>query len=185
MRRFGGWGGWGSESNDPRGALQVNITRHELVPRHHVLSDEEKKTLLRRYHLQARPAPSPPGPAPGAAGRRRLPAPLTDCPPALPLGRRSIFLASRGATPLRATTASTAARCPSPFAPPLRTHLPCQPQEARAGTCVACVFLDARQLHGRRPTRFDTLCASAVLQVVKIVRPSETAGWYVTYRLVT
>lgn len=32
--------------------LLVNITRHQLVPRHQVLSDEEKKNLLRRYKLK-------------------------------------------------------------------------------------------------------------------------------------
>jgi len=34
------------------GELKVNITKHELVPRHYILSEEEKRTLLRRYHLQ-------------------------------------------------------------------------------------------------------------------------------------
>ena len=63
----------GELSNDPRGALQVNITRHELVPRHHVLSDEEKKTLLRRYHLQAPPPPPPP---PRTNRTRRVPHPV-------------------------------------------------------------------------------------------------------------
>lgn len=32
--------------------LMVNITQHVLVPKHVVLSNEEKKTLLLRYHLK-------------------------------------------------------------------------------------------------------------------------------------
>lgn len=32
--------------------LLVNITKHELVPRHILLSDEEKKVLLDRYRLK-------------------------------------------------------------------------------------------------------------------------------------
>lgn len=32
--------------------LLVNITRHELVPRHILLSREEKAALLKRYHLK-------------------------------------------------------------------------------------------------------------------------------------
>jgi len=32
--------------------LLVNITKHELVPRHILLSDEEKKVLLDRYRLR-------------------------------------------------------------------------------------------------------------------------------------
>ncbi|PVV03869.1 hypothetical protein BB560_001641 [Smittium megazygosporum] len=32
--------------------LLVNITHHELVPKHVVLKDEEKKALLARYHLK-------------------------------------------------------------------------------------------------------------------------------------
>jgi DNA-directed RNA polymerase I, II, and III subunit RPABC1 len=32
--------------------LLVNITKHELVPRHVLLSDEEKKVLLDRYRLK-------------------------------------------------------------------------------------------------------------------------------------
>eukprot|EP00286_Rhodomonas_abbreviata_P001690 CAMPEP_0181291014 /NCGR_PEP_ID=MMETSP1101-20121128/1728_1 /TAXON_ID=46948 /ORGANISM="Rhodomonas abbreviata, Strain Caron Lab Isolate" /LENGTH=225 /DNA_ID=CAMNT_0023395351 /DNA_START=181 /DNA_END=855 /DNA_ORIENTATION=- len=39
------------------GELKVNITRHELVPRHEVLSEDEKKGLLRRYHLQEKHLP--------------------------------------------------------------------------------------------------------------------------------
>mmetsp|Transcript_52062 Transcript_52062/g.127098 ORF Transcript_52062/g.127098 Transcript_52062/m.127098 type:complete len:231 (-) Transcript_52062:17-709(-) len=39
------------------GELRVNITRHELVPTHIVLSDDDKKTLLRRYHLQEKHLP--------------------------------------------------------------------------------------------------------------------------------
>ncbi|KAJ1492235.1 RNA polymerase Rpb5, C-terminal domain-containing protein, partial [Baffinella frigidus] len=39
------------------GELKVNITRHELVPKHLVLADEEKRTLLRRYHLQEKHLP--------------------------------------------------------------------------------------------------------------------------------
>jgi hypothetical protein len=34
------------------GELRVNITKHELVPKHIVLSEEDKRTLLKRYHLQ-------------------------------------------------------------------------------------------------------------------------------------
>ncbi|PVU96375.1 hypothetical protein BB561_001223 [Smittium simulii] len=32
--------------------LIINITHHELVPKHVVLQDEEKKALLQRYHLK-------------------------------------------------------------------------------------------------------------------------------------
>ena len=32
--------------------LLVNITKHELVPKHILLSDEEKKVLLDRYRLR-------------------------------------------------------------------------------------------------------------------------------------
>lgn len=31
--------------------LQYDITEHELVPKHVVLTDEEKKSLLKRYNL--------------------------------------------------------------------------------------------------------------------------------------
>ncbi|EKX32155.1 hypothetical protein GUITHDRAFT_82572, partial [Guillardia theta CCMP2712] len=37
--------------------LKVNITRHELVPQHYVLTEEDKKTLLKRYHLQEKHLP--------------------------------------------------------------------------------------------------------------------------------
>ncbi|CAG8829629.1 33235_t:CDS:2, partial [Gigaspora margarita] len=32
--------------------LMVNITHHQLVPKHYVLSEEEKKTLLAKYRLK-------------------------------------------------------------------------------------------------------------------------------------
>ena len=34
------------------GELVVNITEHELVPKHIILSDEEKQTLLKKYRLK-------------------------------------------------------------------------------------------------------------------------------------
>lgn len=37
--------------------LLVNITKHELVPRHILLSDEEKKVLLNRYRLKEQQLP--------------------------------------------------------------------------------------------------------------------------------
>uniref|UniRef100_A0A7S0M3M5 DNA-directed RNA polymerases I, II, and III subunit RPABC1 n=1 Tax=Cryptomonas curvata TaxID=233186 RepID=A0A7S0M3M5_9CRYP len=37
--------------------LRFNITRHELVPRHTVLKEAEKRELLRRYHLQEKHLP--------------------------------------------------------------------------------------------------------------------------------
>ena len=37
--------------------LLVNITRHELVPKHVLLSDEEKKILLDRYRLKSNQLP--------------------------------------------------------------------------------------------------------------------------------
>lgn len=36
----------------PEADLQVNITHHVLVPKHSVLGEEEKKTLLDRYRLK-------------------------------------------------------------------------------------------------------------------------------------
>jgi DNA-directed RNA polymerases I, II, and III subunit RPABC1 len=36
----------------PEQDLLVNITKHELVPKHVLLSDEEKKVLLDRYRLK-------------------------------------------------------------------------------------------------------------------------------------
>ncbi|PKY56463.1 hypothetical protein RhiirA4_411184, partial [Rhizophagus irregularis] len=32
--------------------LMINITSHQLVPKHYVLSNEEKKTLLAKYQLK-------------------------------------------------------------------------------------------------------------------------------------
>ena len=32
--------------------LLVNITEHQLVPKHELLTGEEKKELLKRYHLK-------------------------------------------------------------------------------------------------------------------------------------
>ena len=31
------------------GEMKVNITKHELVPKHTVLTDEQKRQLLKRY----------------------------------------------------------------------------------------------------------------------------------------
>ena len=41
----------------------IYVYMYELVPRHLVLAEEEKRTLLRRYHLQVR---CHPGDNPGA-----------------------------------------------------------------------------------------------------------------------
>lgn len=37
--------------------LLVNITKHVLVPKHRILSDAEKATLLARYKVQANQLP--------------------------------------------------------------------------------------------------------------------------------
>ena len=37
--------------------MKVNITRHELVPKHTILTDEQKKQLLKRYNLQEKHLP--------------------------------------------------------------------------------------------------------------------------------
>jgi DNA-directed RNA polymerase I, II, and III subunit RPABC1 len=37
--------------------LLVNITKHILVPKHRILSDTEKATLLARYKVQANQLP--------------------------------------------------------------------------------------------------------------------------------
>jgi DNA-directed RNA polymerase I, II, and III subunit RPABC1 len=37
--------------------MKVNITLHELVPKHTVLTDEQKKQLLKRYNLQEKHLP--------------------------------------------------------------------------------------------------------------------------------
>jgi len=34
--------------------LQFNITKHEYVPKHEKLSEEESKIILKRYHLQSK-----------------------------------------------------------------------------------------------------------------------------------
>jgi DNA-directed RNA polymerase I, II, and III subunit RPABC1 len=57
--------GSSSMADGPKGGMEVfveqdllvNITKHELVPKHVLLSDEEKQQLLKRYRLKATQLP--------------------------------------------------------------------------------------------------------------------------------
>lgn len=57
--------GSSSMTDGPKGGMEVfveqdllvNITKHELVPKHVLLSDEEKQQLLKRYRLKATQLP--------------------------------------------------------------------------------------------------------------------------------
>ena len=116
--------------------LLVDITEHELVPEHVVLTDAEKDALLKRYKLRDSQLP-----------RIQVRACVRVPPPPPP---SAIWL-----LPLLDPAAHSAP--PSPLA----TQFCLQ-----SGDPVARYFGMARG------------------QVVKITRPSETAGRYVTYRVV-
>ena len=136
--------------------LLVNITRHVLVPEHRVLSSAEKRVLLDRYKVRW-------------VGWRcwgvcvlRVLRALRGC-------------ASRGAL---STWRTPLATNKPPLHPPPPTH-PTHTHQPQPST------LKVRESQLPRIQLSDPVARYYGLQrgqVVRIVRPSETAGRYVTYR---
>jgi DNA-directed RNA polymerase I, II, and III subunit RPABC1 len=118
--------------------LLTNITNHELVPQHVVLTNEEKKQLLSRYKLKDTQLPR----------IQQLRVLFLDLP---------FFFFSFRLSPKQAHA--------PPTYPPLYLFVFCFCFCFRNDPIAKFLGLDRGQ-------------------VVKITRPSETAGRYVTYRLV-
>lgn len=105
--------------------LMINITEHELVPEHVVMSEEEKKELLARYKLK----------------EHQLPRIQQSDPVARYFGLK-------------------------------RGQVCCDRDRV------------IKRMGERGEEKVFTMYLSPCVQVVRITRPSETAGRYVTYRLV-
>jgi DNA-directed RNA polymerase subunit H (RpoH/RPB5) len=141
------------------GELLVNITKHVLVPQHRILTDEEKRILLDRYKVKETQLP-----------RIQVSARARTCARPRP---------ARGAAPCP-TSGTAQLRPPAAGARGPRGSCSCG-----AGAAGPSGSAQTRLLPGVPPQYSDPVARYYGLnrgQVVRIVRPSETAGRYVTYR---
>jgi DNA-directed RNA polymerase subunit H (RpoH/RPB5) len=157
--------------------LLVNITKHTLVPHHRILTREEKQTLLDRYKASAVAGGGRAGWLDGGAGAWRH-----GCPP---LGTSAAgMLLSSGSHHLNAALLSAAAAL---FMLPLCSAP--HPAASLTPALLPPLLLYSAQVKDTQLPRIQFNDPVARFfgmtrgQVVRIVRPSETAGRYVTYRL--
>ena len=144
--------------------LLVNITKHTLVPQHRILTREEKQTLLDRYKVRGRRRGR------AAAGVRMSPA-AHHLDTRVAARRLPVVAPGVAPGPLPPAGSRVVRQALGPCCAPM--PLPACTPQVKDTQLPRIQFSDP-------VARYFGMTRG---QVVRIVRPSETAGRYVTYRL--